>query len=63
MYLKELIFTIISDSEDLLNYKHYENLKYLNSQLGEKLDIEYYSYANESELKIRLFGEKFVKKK
>ena len=60
--LTELIFTIISDSEICNNYKHYENLKYLNSQLGERLDLEYYSYDNESEYKIRLFGEQFVKK-
>ena len=60
--LTNLVFIIISDSETWHSYNHYENLKNLNSLFGEKLDLEYYSYENESETKIRLFGEQFVKK-
>ena len=59
--LKDLIFTIASDSQTCKSYIHYENIKYFNYYLGEKLELEYYSYENESETKIRLFGEQFIK--
>ena len=60
--LKDLIFTIASDSKICRSYIHYENIRYLNCYFDEKLELEYYSYDNESELNMRLFGEQFVKK-
>ena len=59
--LKDLIFTIASDSKICRSYIHYENIRYFNCYFSEKLELEYYSYDNESELNIRLFGEQFVK--
>ena len=60
LYLKALITIVLSDLEKCPNYIHYENIKHLYYCVGEKLDLEYYSYFNESKLKIRLFGKKFV---
>ena len=59
---KDLIFTVIVESKNCPNYIHFQNMRYLNSYFGEKMELEYYSYENESTLDIRLFGEIFVKK-
>ena len=60
-YLKILINIILNDSNNFPNYVHYENMRYINSFIGEKLKLEYYSYSNKDKFNIRLFGEKFVK--
>ena len=58
---RALIHIVLSDLELCQNYIHYENIRYFNSLVGEKLELEYYSYSNDSKLNIRLFGEQFVK--
>ena len=58
---RALIHIVLSDLELCQNYIHYENIRYFNSLFGEKLELEYYSYSNDSKLNIRLFGEQFVK--
>ena len=57
-----LIYLIIAESKNCPNYIHYQNMKYLNFYFGEKMELEYYSYENESTLDIRLFCEIFAKK-
>ena len=60
-YLRDLKSVVISDSKNFKNYRHYENMKIIHHLFCDKLNIEYFSYNNLNQTKIRLFGENFVR--
>ena len=56
---KKLVNMVIQDENLYPNNNHYENIKYFFYYLSEQLEIEYFSYENQS-LYIRIFGKNFV---
>ena len=56
--LKELYDIIVDNKTKFPNFYHFENIKEIYSILLDKLEIEY--YLNNKEIKIKLFGKKFV---
>ena len=58
--LIELIEILIYNKKFFPNYSHYLNISNFYDYLCEKLEIEYYSYLDQSEQDIRIFGNEFV---
>ena len=60
MDLKQFIQTLIISKVNIPSYINYENIIILYHFFCDKLKLYYYSYSN-NQIRIRLFGEKFIK--
>jgi len=58
--LFELYYIIHENKKKFPNYSHYLNIENIYYYLTDKLEIEYYSYMDQSEKTIRIFGKNFV---
>ena len=58
--IEKLFKVIIYSKEQFPNYTHYLNIENIYYYFCDKLDIEYYSYLDQSERDIQIFGKKFV---
>ena len=58
--IEKLFNVLIYNKKQYPNYKHYLNIENIYYYLCDKLDIEYFSYLNQSERNINIFGKKFV---
>ena len=59
LHLKKLVNIVIKDENLCPNNNHYENIKNIFYYLSDIMEIEYFSYENQS-LNIRIFGKNFV---
>ena len=58
--IEKLFNVLIYNKKQYPNYKHYLNIENIYYYLCDKLDIEYFSYLDQSERDINIFGKKFV---
>ena len=60
--LSKLFKTIFYYKLNFPNYSHYLNIHNIYDFLCDKLEIEYYSYSDQSRRRIKIFGKNFVEK-